>query len=88
MQIRRMAYSQTDYYDAIIERRIRAGRATSKTEVMHQALELLDAVTRGRGPAGSTFSTVEELEEMLVAGLESGPAKPMTTQRWAKICGK
>ena len=82
-----MAYSQTNHYNAIIERQIRAGRATSKTEVVHQALELLDAVTRGRGPAGSTFSTVEELEELLVAGLAS-PVKPMTPERWAKICGK
>lgn len=77
-----MAYSQTSYYDSIIERHIRSGRATSKTEVMHQALELLDAVTRGRGPVGSTIGTVEELEEMLIAGLDSVPAKPMTDADW------
>ena len=83
-----MAYSRTSYYDGIITRHIRAGRATSKTEVVHQALELLDAVTKGRGPVGSTFSNQEELESLLLAGIESGPARPMTAERWAKIRGK
>lgn len=83
-----MAYTQTNYYDAIIERQIRTGRASNKTEVVHQALELLDTVTRGGGPAQSTFDGPEDLQAMLRAGLESGPAKPMTDERWAKICGQ
>jgi Arc/MetJ-type ribon-helix-helix transcriptional regulator len=82
-----MAYSQTAHYDAIVARQIRSGRATSKTEVVHQALELLDAATRGGGPARTTFDSAEDLAELLRAGLAS-PATPMTEARWARICGK
>ena len=82
-----MAYSQTSYYDAIVERQIRAGRATSKTEVVHQALELLDAVTRGSGPSGATFSGPEDLEEMLRAGMRS-PMHELTPERRAKLLNK
>ncbi len=83
-----MAYSQTDYYDTIIERQIRSGRATSKNEVVHQALELLDAATRGGGPAQSTFDGPDDLSQLLRVGLASGPARPMTDERWAKICAR
>ena len=83
-----MAYTQTNYYDAIIERQIRSGRASNKTEVVHQALEILDAITRGKAPAGCAFDDPEELKAMLLAGFESGPAQPMTDERWAKICGR
>jgi Arc/MetJ-type ribon-helix-helix transcriptional regulator len=83
-----MAYSQTKHYDAIIQRQIRSGRATSKSEVIHQALELLDAVTRGGGPVGSAFEGPDDLATLLRAGLKSGPAVPMTEERWAKIRGR
>ena len=82
-----MGYSETKYYDAIIERQIRSGRATSKSEVIHQAIELLDAITRG-GPPQSTFDGREDLHRLLRVGLQSGPARPMTDERWAKICGR
>ncbi len=83
-----MGYSETSHYDAIIKRQIRSGRATSKTEVIHQALNLLDALTRGRGPAGSTFEGPDDLSRLLREGIESGPAMPMTEERWAAICGQ
>jgi putative addiction module CopG family antidote len=83
-----MGYTRTDHYEKIIQRQIRLGRASNKTEVIHQALSLLDAVTRGQGPEGATFRNAEELESLLLAGLESGEAAPMTEARWAKICGK
>jgi Arc/MetJ-type ribon-helix-helix transcriptional regulator len=82
-----MAYSQTRHFEAIVERQIRTGRATSKTEVVHQALELLDAVTRGSGPARATFDGPDDLAELLRAGLAS-PAKPMSEARWTRICGQ
>ena len=82
-----MAYSQTSNYDEIVARQIRSGRATSKTEVVHQALELLDAVTRGNGPAGSTFSGLDDLEEMLRAGLNS-TMNELTPERRAKLLSK
>ena len=48
-----MGYSRTDYYETIIRRQIRAGRASNKSEVIHQALALLDAVSRGHGDAAA-----------------------------------
>jgi len=79
-----MGYTKTDHYDGIIRRQIRSGRASNKTEVIHQALTLLDAVTRSRGPAGSSFSNVDELEALL---LDARPARPMTAERKARIYG-
>ena len=79
-----MGYTRTDYYEKIIRRQIRSGRASNKTEVIHQALSLLEAVTHGQGPAGATFRNAEELEALL---LETGPATPMTPARKARIYG-
>jgi len=83
-----MGNSETPYYDAIIERQIKSGRASSKSEVIHQALELLDALTRSGGPPGRTFEGRDDLARLLRAGLNSGPAVPMTEERWAEICGR
>ena len=60
-----MGYTRTDYYETIIRRQIRAGRASNKSEVVHQALALLDAVTRGNGPEGASFRNADELEAQL-----------------------
>ena len=79
-----MGYTKTDYYDGIIRRHIRSGRASNKTEVIHQALSLLDAVTRHRGPSGSSFASADELEALL---LDAGPVRPMTPARKARIYG-
>ena len=79
-----MRYTKTDHYDGIIRRQIRSGRASNKTEVIHQALSLLDAATRNRGPSASSFANVEELEILL---LGAGPARAMTAERKAKIYG-
>ena len=80
-----MGYTQTDYYEKIIQRQIRAGRASNKSEVIHQALALLDAVTQGRGPAGASFTNADELEALL---LQAGPATAMTAERKARIYGR
>ena len=77
--------SRTDYYDTIIQRQIRAGRASTKNEVIHQALSLLDAVSRGQGPDGASFRNADELEILL---LQAGPATPMTPARQTRIYGK
>jgi Arc/MetJ-type ribon-helix-helix transcriptional regulator len=80
-----MGYTRTDYYESIIQRHIRAGRASNKSEVIHQALALLDAVSRGRGPEGASFRNADELETLL---LQAGPAAPMTAERKARIYGR
>ena len=79
-----MGYTRTDYYETIIQRHIRTGRASNKSEVIHQALALLDAVTRGQGPEGASFRNADELESLL---LQAGPATPMTPTRKARIYG-
>jgi len=79
-----MGYSRTDYYESIIRRHIRAGRASNKSEVIHQALALLDAVSRGNGPEGANFRNAEELEALL---LQARPATPMTAERKDRIYG-
>jgi len=80
-----MGYTRTDYYETIIQRQIRAGRASNKSEVIHQALALLDAVTRGQGPEGASFRNADELEALL---LQTRPATPMTAERRARIYGR
>ena len=79
-----MGSRHTDYYETIIQRQIRSGRAANKSEVIHQALALLDAVTRGQGPAGASFSSADELEALL---LQAGPPRAMTAERKAHIYG-
>jgi Arc/MetJ-type ribon-helix-helix transcriptional regulator len=79
-----MGYTRTDYFENIIQRHIRAGRASNKSEVIHQALALLDAVTQGNGPEGAAFRNAGELEALL---LRAGPATPMTAKRKARIYG-
>jgi hypothetical protein len=64
-----MAFTKTRYYDEIIARHIKSGRASNKTETVHQALTLLDVVTRGAGPGGATFTGAEDLETVLLEGL-------------------
>ena len=79
-----MGYTRTDYYETIIQRHIRAGRASNKSEVIHQALAMLDAVTRGQGPVGASFRNADELETLL---LSASSATPMTAARKARIYG-
>ena len=78
-------YLQWFYRCFDLQRQIRAGRASNKSEVIHQALALLDAVTRGQGPVGATFRNADELEALL---LQAGPATPMTAERKARIYGR
>ena len=80
-----MGYTRTDYYESIVQRHIRSGRASNKSEVIHQALALLDAVTQGQGPAGASFRNADELEALLVS---ANLATPMTAERKARIYGK
>jgi Arc/MetJ-type ribon-helix-helix transcriptional regulator len=77
-----MGYTSTEYYESIIQRHIRSGRASNKSEVIHQALALLDSVTRGNGPEGATFRNADELEALLT---QTGDSTPMTVERKKRI---
>lgn len=82
-----MSDALTGYYKRIIRRQIRSGRFNSEGEVVRHSLSLLDAMDRATGPVGSSFSNARELEELLLEGLDSGNATPMTTKRRQKIYG-
>src|SRR3954447_23483100 len=70
-----MSHGLTDYYKQIIQRQIHSGRFNNENEVVRHSLRVLDALERGAGPAGRSFGSAHELENMLLAGLESGPAR-------------
>ena len=80
-----MSHALTDCYKRIIRRQIRSGRFNNESEVVRHSLCVLDALERTAGPAGSSFSTRPELEALLVEGLNSGNASPMTAKRRHKI---
>jgi putative addiction module CopG family antidote len=80
-----MSHGLTDYYKRIIRRQIRTGRFNNENEVVRHSLCVLDALERATGPAGSSFSTRPELEVLLLEGLTSGEAAPMTSRRRQEI---
>ena len=80
-----MAQALTSYYKRIIERQIRSGRFVSENEVVRHSLRMLDAMERSAGPAGVSFRNARELESLLLEGLDSGEATPMTPRRRQKI---
>jgi putative addiction module CopG family antidote len=80
-----MSHALTDYYKRIIRRQIRTGRFNNENEVVRHSLSVLDALECAAGPAGSSFRTRPELEALLLEGLNSGEAAPMTSRRRQKI---
>ena len=82
-----MSHGLTSYYKRIVRRQIRSGRFNNESEVVRHSLCLLDAMERAAGPVGTSFSSGPELEGMLLGGLDSGEAAPMTIKRRHKIYG-
>jgi len=80
-----MSHALTGYYKRIIRRQISGGRFNNESEVVRYSLRLLDAIDRGAGPPGASFCGREELQELLMEGLEQGPATPPTPRRRAAI---
>ena len=54
----------------------------SKDDIQTAINEGVDAAN---GPLGASFSNVRQLEELLLEGIDSGEAAPMTSKRWKKI---
>jgi len=80
-----MSYRLTPYYKRIVKRQIASGRFADEGEVIRHSLRLAEAVERTAGPRGSSLSGVEDLEEMLLDGLRSGPSVRMTPERRKRI---
>jgi putative addiction module CopG family antidote len=80
-----MSAQLSGFYKRIIQRQIRRGKFSSEGEVVRHSLRLLDAFDRAGGALKSNFSNGDELESLLIEGLDSGKATPMTAARRRKI---
>ena len=80
-----MSQALTPYYKRIIQRQLATGRFTDENEVIRHLLRLADSLERASGPAGSAFGGRDHLEELLLEGLASGAAAPMTAARKKQI---
>jgi Arc/MetJ-type ribon-helix-helix transcriptional regulator len=74
-----MNFSLSPYYERILNRQLANGRFNNQSE------GVIDALDRGAGPSGASFTGSADLEELLLEGLESGPAVPMTAKRRRRI---
>lgn len=73
------------YYKRIIRQQIASGQFASEGEVIRHSLRLANSLQRAAGPAGKSFTGREDLEELLLEGLDSGPGQPMTAARKKRI---
>ena len=80
-----MSHTLTPYYRRIIRRQIATGRFNNESEVIRHSLRLADSLERAAGPLGASFAGREDLEELLLEGLDSGASKPMTAARKKQI---
>lgn len=80
-----MSYALTPYYKRIIRRQIATGRFNNESEVIRHSLRLADSLERAAGPLGASFAGREDLEEMLLDGLDGGMSKKMTASRKREI---
>jgi putative addiction module CopG family antidote len=81
-----MSHALTAYYKRIIRRQIRTGKFNNESEVVRHSLRLLEAVEQGTGPVGASFASRLDLEKLLLDGIGSGPARPMSDRRRRHIC--
>jgi putative addiction module CopG family antidote len=80
-----MSQTLTPYYKRIIRRQIASGRFTNQDEVIRHSLRLVDALERVKGPERCSFGDRDELEVLLLEGLDSGPGVRMTPARKKRI---
>ena len=80
-----MSHALTPYYKQIIRRQIATGRFNNESEVIRHSLRLADALDRAAGPLGRSFAGREDLEELLLEGLDSGAGIRMTPARKKRI---
>ena len=80
-----MSHTLTPYYKRIIRRQIATGRFNNESEVIRHSLRLADSLERAAGPLGCSFAGREDLEELLLEGLDSGVSKRMTPARKKEI---
>jgi putative addiction module CopG family antidote len=80
-----MSHALTPYYKRIIRRQIASGRFNNESEVIRHSLRLADALDRAAGPLGCSFAGREDLEDLLLEGLDSGSSMPINAARKKQI---
>ena len=69
-------------WETFVEQKLKNGDYQSASELIRDGLRLIeqrDLMARG------TVSSFEELQDMLLAGVRSGPATPMTKADWKQL---
>lgn len=80
-----MSQTLTPYYKRIVRRQIATGQFANESEVIRHSLRLADALERNAGPRGCSINGRENLEELLLEGLDSGASVRMTPERKKRI---
>ncbi len=80
-----MSQTLTPYYKRIVQRQIATGQFANEGEVIRHSLRLADALERNAGPRGCSVNGREDLEELLLVGLDSGESVRMTDERKKRI---
>ena len=80
-----MSNALSPYYKRIIRQPIATGRFATEGEVIRHSLRLADTFHKAAGPVGKSFAGRENLEELLLEGLASGPGQTMTPARKRRI---
>jgi putative addiction module CopG family antidote len=68
-------------WDKWIEAKIKSGRFNNASELLRHCCRVVSTLEQNAGPPGISFDSRAELEKLLAAGLDSGPALPMTSER-------
>lgn len=74
-----MVIGLSDEQEQVIRALVQGGRYASETEVIEEALRLLEPRYRQHA------DDHERIEALLIEGLDSGPSTPMTPQDWDDI---
>jgi Arc/MetJ-type ribon-helix-helix transcriptional regulator len=70
-----------------VHRRVKNKEFSSASECIRHCIRMADAIERVSGPAGASFSTRAELEDILEQAF-GGPAAPLTAERKRRIASK
>jgi Arc/MetJ-type ribon-helix-helix transcriptional regulator len=70
-----------------VERRVKNKEFSSASECVRHCIRVADAIERVSGPAGASFSSRAELEDILEAAF-AAPATPLTAERKRRIASK
>ena len=68
-------------WDRWVKAKLKSGRFNNASELLRHCCRVVATLEQSAGPPGLSFDSQPELEKLLAAGLDSGPAQPMTSDR-------